>query len=134
MIGVPKSPKRAPTPRRYLQHSTTPVKKVNRKRKVSEFARAYGSAARVAWVRGLPCVLSAWGTCGRHMQCDNAHIIGGGAGRKADAQFIVPLCSLHHASLHRRGRQLFEAVYLVDLFKLAADTERRWQDFCEATT
>lgn len=92
-------------------------------RTAGEFARVYGSRARVAWVKALPCV-----ACGRG-PCDNAHTETGGMGRKADAHTIVPLCAGPngcHANLHRFGIQAFERKW--DLFlSIAADvTEQAW--------
>lgn len=116
---------------------STPVKRKNAKRRVSEFARTYGSRARVRWVKLQFCVCrkAAWRAgenCGGPI--DNAHIIGGGAGRKADAQFIVPLCRTHHTdgpeALHRIGRRRFECVNLVDLTAEAAHTQQLWLLHC----
>jgi hypothetical protein len=115
------------------------MKKVNRKRKLSEFARCYHSRARVLFVKNLPCVV-----CGL-MRCDNAHIEGGGAGRKADYDKIIPLCCVpsdhpcspgyargHHGLFHQIGVESFVAAYpglRLDLPALAAETEARWQEY-----
>lgn len=96
----------------------------NRKRKVSEFARTYGSKARVAWVRALPSVVSGKGPC------VNAHVRGDGAGRKADYCWIVPLTRDEHDGLHFVGVRAFEHGYSVDLKELAAETQRAWEQHC----
>ena len=102
--------KRTPLTRR------TPVKKRNAKRKASEWARAYGSKERVAWVARQPCAI-----CG-YCVCENAHTTTGGMGRKADADHIVPLCADHHRELHQHGQATFEATYGIRLESVAKNT------------
>lgn len=62
-------------------------------RTAGEFARIYGSKARVRWVKNQPCV-----SCGAEDgDAHNHHTQNGGTGRKADYDTIVPLCpSCHH--------------------------------------
>lgn len=122
------------TRRAYINRTTKPKssgrpKARNAKRKAKEFARAYGGGERVTFVRALPCLV-----CGRASTapCENAHIVTGGMGRKADAALIVPLCSPHHQSLHARGRAPFEDRYGVDLGAAAVETEAKWQAYCAA--
>jgi hypothetical protein len=121
----------APKPRKRRKRQTarlnrsghmarTPMKKTNRKRRVSEFARCYHSQGRVEWVKAQPCVVSGY------TPCDNAHIEGDGAGRKAAFDKIVPLARKHHRELHK-GRAAFEKKYDVDLDALAALTELAWR-------
>ncbi len=109
---------------------------INRKTKIkkkprsaSEFARIYGSRARVAWVKGLVC-------CAITNACEgpieNAHVRTGGTGRKADARFIVPLCRVHHARLHRMGAASFEHGFGLDLQQWAERIEAAWQKFAAA--
>jgi hypothetical protein len=99
----------------------------------SEFARIYGSKARVEWVKSLPCLI-----CGRG-PCDNAHTENGGMGRKGDAASIVPLCCMgmddphspgylrgHHGLLHQIGVATFESEYRVDLKAEAARVAAAW--------
>ncbi len=74
----------------------TRVKPRNAARRVSEFARCYGSKERVAWIKALPCVVCAVQTVPQDGPSDNAHTATDGMGRKADARFIVPLCRMHH--------------------------------------
>jgi hypothetical protein len=100
---------------------TTRVKAKNPKRKAAEFARCYGSRARVAFVKALPCCICGGGPC------DNAHLGNGGMGRKSDYPNIVPLCRTHHQRLHRIGLDAFEDWYSVTLAHYATWTETLWQ-------
>lgn len=97
------------------------VKKVNKKRRVSEWARAYGSKARVEWIKAQPSVASGLGPC------VNAHVKNGGAGRKADAKWIVPLTDQEHKELHRVGIDTFEKEHWLELEYFAQKTEADWQ-------
>lgn len=101
----------------------TPLRKRNPARKAREFARAYGGEARVAFIRAMPCL-----TCGGH-PCENAHVKSGGAGRKADARWVVPLCHGCHAQLHTTGQQTFEAKYGIDLMHWAQVIDARWEQY-----
>ena len=94
----------------------------NEARRATEFARAYGSAARVLWVAGWPCVV-----CNK-TPCQNAHIATGGMGRKADADRVVPLCKPHHHELHQAGLASFERQHGVSLSFTAQLVESRWQE------
>lgn len=112
-----------------------PVKRVNRKRKASEFARTYHSKARVAFVRSLPCA-----ACGIEGLSANAHIgnEGSGAGMKANADQIGPLCDTKYrmaAGIPGLGcHQVFDVGPLTfatrfphfDAFRVKRDTELRW--------
>lgn len=101
-----------------------PLPKKNGKRREKAFRRAYGSKERVEWTRLHGCVVCA------RVPCDNAHVVGGGMGRKADADRIVPLCREHHDDLHRFGLATFQRVYLTDLpwaAELHAAAWREWQ-------
>lgn len=98
-----------------------PMRARNAKRRTSEFARCYGSRARVAWIKHLPSVVSL----GR--PCVNAHVRNGGAGRKADARYIVPLTDAEHRELHAIGRASFERKYGVELDRWACLIDARWQ-------
>lgn len=101
----------------------SPVKRRNPKRKASEFTRAYGSETRVEWIKRQRCVIT-----GLHSSAvENVHVRGGGASRKADACWIVPMISELHKELHRVGKQSFEAKYEIDLDAAAAWTESRWR-------
>lgn len=123
-----------PLPPRSHPVARGAVKRSNPKRKASEFRRAYGSKARVEWVKRQPCpVCLALGMRGDWTaERDNAHIVGGGAGRKADRTMIVPLCRHHHRALHAAGS--LSAFYVtfgckVDLADVAVRTEAAWQTF-----
>lgn len=98
------------------------VKARNSQRRVREFARAYGSRERLAWVKAQPCCVS-----GNLGNIDAAHVRTGGVGRKADACWTVPLAHDLHLLLHQHGKATFERAYGVDLDTLARETEERWQ-------
>ncbi len=105
----------------------TPMRRGGRikakKRKPSEFARIYGSKARVEFVKGLPCV-----ACGGTAYCsENHHIEGDGVARKAHYTLIIPLCPGCHLAWHHFGRRYVESHggFLSD--RAAAETERLWQ-------
>lgn len=101
------------------------IKTRNPKRRAREFARAFGSEERVAFVQGLPCCVAG---C-RVGPCDNAHSSGGGAGRKGDATTVIPLCRGHHREQHQIGAGSFAIRYALNLRALAAATERAWQAY-----
>jgi hypothetical protein len=92
-------------------------------RTAGEFARIYGSKARVRWVKAQPCV-----SCGTQDGAShNHHTQNGGTGRKADYQTIVPLCpSCHHA--HHTGVLRGTREWWAEQARL---TEIRWTRFCE---
>lgn len=115
-----------PLRRQSLQRSGG-VKKVNRKRRISEFARCYGSKARVAWIQATPCIL-----CGK-LPSENVHVTTGGMGRKSGHEKIVPMCATMHRMLHNCGRKLFEAAFQIDLEAAAASTHARWLARADAT-
>ena len=90
--------KRTPLPKRRTPIRRAPVRKVNPKRKASEWARCYGSKARVRFVAWLPCA------CGCGLRpCENAHIGTGGMGRKGDYDTVVPLTPECHRRVHQSG-------------------------------
>ena len=101
----------------------SPMKKTNPKRKAASFDRAYGGAERVEWVKAQPCWICA------KTPSENAHCRTGGTGRKADACYILPLCSFHHSVLHGKGKRSFEECYLIDLDYGAAITDARWEQY-----
>jgi hypothetical protein len=98
-----------------------PLPKRNPARKAREFTRTYGGSERVKWVQSQPCVV-----CGVR-PCENAHVKGGGAGRKADARWIVSLCHGCHAQLHTKGQKTFEQECGVDLMFWAQIIDARWE-------
>jgi len=92
-----------------------------RPRKASEWSRIYGSKARVAWVKSLGCLI-----CG-NVPSDNCHTEGGGVGRKAGYETIIPLCRSHHQALDEH-RFPFSSEASRGTAKLwAIDIARRWQ-------
>lgn len=86
------------------------MKRVNTKRRKSEFARCYHSKARVEWVKGFPCVECTKGPS------ENAHIASrAGAGRKGDYAKIVPLCPRCHRMLGTpRGARWMECAAFIE--------------------
>lgn len=121
-------------PSSTAKRSSKQIKKVNRKRKDREFSRVYHSEERVLFVKGLSCVIdSPWCLEGweNGERVENAHIRTGGTGRKAGYTEVVPLCESHHRHLHRVGRATFEKHYHIDLGKLAAETQSRWEAHTE---
>lgn len=119
------------------------LRKVNKKRAGSEFARCYHSRARQKWVNLLPCsACNIWG----HSQ--NAHVEGpDGAGRKKGYKTIAPLCTVRFAG--EGGVEVWPGCHhLLDeqpekfrrLFpefnakRAARATEKRWLAFCRSST
>lgn len=120
--------RRTPLTRTPMPRGTTPMRKVNRTRRATNHARAYGGPERIAWVRSLPCLVAWSGGCAGAVE--NAHTETGGMGRKADARTVVPLCHQHHRLLHDCGRAWFEEQYSVDLSAEAARVEALWRARC----
>ena len=79
-------------------------KRLTAAEKAEKFAREFGSKERVAWIAAHGCV-----GCGR-TPCENHHTRNGGQGRRADACWIVPLCTACHWWVHNRGAKTFEAM------------------------
>ena len=92
----------------------------NPKRKARNWERAYGSPARVEWVKSQPCLVC------RDTPSENAHTRSGGTGRKADADTIVPLCSRCHGELHRVGTGPFQDCYGINLAERARAIAQQW--------
>ena len=118
------------------------VKRVNRKRKAKNFARAYGSELRVMYVQGLPCA-----ACGHIGHSENAHIRSkSGAGRKGDASTVIPLCSPRLLTKSMDGKRyswMIEGCHrdydrspsiLPNAQEVAEETERSWQAFSASTS
>ncbi len=113
---APKPPVKEKSPRK-------PVRRRNVVRRRAEWLRAYGSEDRVRFINSLRCIADN-GYCG---DIENAHVgRNSGAGRKGDADKIVPLCQYHHWCLHNFGREAFEWVH-GNLEKSAKETEKIWQ-------
>ena len=107
--------KRSAPPKR-----TQRVPRRTAKRHQANWLRAYGSPERVQWVQSLLCTVC------RDTPSHNAHTVGGGTGRKADADTIVPLCAPCHGELHRVGVQTFEDCYGITLADAARATQAAW--------
>ena len=100
----------------------TPLKPQNRARKSRESARAYGPKERREWLTRQPCV--SCGLIGTDERPNHQHHTkGGGVGRKADADTIVPLCPTCHR-LHHDGHELD-----VEWGSEARRTEAAWQEY-----
>lgn len=104
------------------------MKRENKERRRSEFARCYGSKARVAWVKRQPCV---W--CGVGGENENAHTVNGGKSRKGDYTTIVPLCRTHHCAFDEH-RDPFDSQFVRDFATVVMTdfTESRWQEYLAA--
>jgi len=131
--------KRTPMPPR-----AQPIRRVNRKRRRSEFARCYHSEARKRFVQSLPCC-----ACGVVGYSENAHVTDDGtkgAGRKSGYRCIAPLCgrrpviavnglgeTLDYGTVrgcHRWSHadaDSFLAVWKLDMDAEAAKCEAKWQ-------
>ena len=105
-----------------------PIRKRNTKRRMSEFARCFGSRERVAWIKSRACVV----TGSRH-EIENVHVRGGGAGRRADYCWIVPMSRPLHRLLHNIGKVSFECRWGIDLDYLAEQTQAAWQSHLRQT-
>lgn len=96
-----------------------------------DFARVYGSKARVRWVKEQLCCV-----CGRS-PCENAHTVTGGTGRKGDYTTIVPLCPSCHRTQHAKGWQHLLGGTMADvrdeLRYIAELTESRWHRYLKGT-
>lgn len=116
-------------PRRTALKRSAPPKKRNVTRKARELARAFGPPERRAWIASQPCIACVTRSTPQASRTENVHVIGGGAGRRADFAFIVPMCADHHAILHRIGRLCFDAAHGTDLLGESKRHARWWADF-----
>ncbi len=113
MTPVPKPLPSLPKPR---QHNSTLAarsegpRKVNRKRQAKEMPRKYGTPTRRRWVKAQDC-----SACSVEGFSVNAHVghAGAGAGRKANADQIAPLC---------KSRFTFDPVFGKNVFVLGCHT------------
>ena len=98
------------------------------KKHATEWARKYGSKARVAFVKSLPCA-----ACGIVGYSENAHVMGnGGMSRKGDADTIAPLCGPRPLPISRGlypgcHRLVDKGDLYVNGEALASATEAAWQ-------
>lgn len=96
-------------------------KRVNAKRKAREWARAYGSEARVLFVQGLRCA------CGCGVKpCEVAHVGNGGMSRKADAAQTLPLAPECHRKQHQKGWESI-GMNVDEAMEIARAVENIWQ-------
>lgn len=108
----------------------------NAKRRESEFARCYGSRARVAWVKAQACIVCAtihplFGLV--KGGCHNAHTVTGGKGRKADASTIVPMCPEHHRRYDQHRYPLDDSAFRESIKAFAARVDAAWQAHVSGT-
>lgn len=106
-----------------------PPRRRNAKRHSRNWTRAFGSEARVEFVRSLACV-----TCGRRGNIQCSHIPnaeGRGMARRGNADQTVPQCPSCHMRLHELGPRAFPDF---DWKAAAAHTEASFQLFCEDQT
>ena len=109
--------RRKPLKRKASLKTRKPIPKKNKKRADANYARAYGSKARVAFIKTLAC-----GVCGT-TPSDNAHIHGSksGMGRKGPYTDIIPLCQSCHTLYDEYKLKLDPAA-----LRLVADTLEMW--------
>ena len=108
--------------------SRWPINKSNPVRRAREFARAYGSKARVEFVKALGCF-----QCGAAV-AENAHLHGSksGMGRKGPYTDIVPLCRTCHTRYDAYTLMPNEAQLRVtaDLVEIAWHSRQATQGTC----
>lgn len=84
--------KRTPLTRGQPIRRTGRVKPVNKARRQKELLRTYGAPARRKWVKSLCCIV-----CNAPPPSEQSHIRSrSGAGRKGDADKVVPMCAACH--------------------------------------
>jgi hypothetical protein len=123
-----------------IRRSSKPIPR-SRPRKVGpnkarNWKRAYGSKARVEFVKSLPCA-----ACGVVGYSENAHLPPkgeAGTGYKADSRFIAPMCGLHPTrsipegvpgchEMYDEDRSWFRGMFPdFDAEKACEATERAW--------
>lgn len=113
------------------------VRKKNTARAAANFKYAYGSVARVKWVKLQMCSsCQAWG------YSENSHVLGNdGASRKGHFTGIAPLCGIRpsddggiyegcHHFLHRDPEAFRARFPEFNAKRAAASTQRSWLTFC----
>ncbi len=101
-----------------------------KKRSVGEFARIYGSQARVRWIKAQPCY-ACGAVAGGDLAIVNAHTENGGTGRKAEYTTIIPLCTTIqkngcHDWQHQYGWQMLLLDNIDKRRAVAAKYEAAW--------
>jgi len=94
------------------------LRSVNPERRERRWQEAFGSEARVEWVRKQPCEV-----CGERPS-ENAHVRSRGAG--GTHEDVVPLCAPHHRQQHDIGIRSFSELHHIDLARAARETHARW--------
>ena len=81
--------------------------------------------AHLQWIRGRQCCVSRDGLCAGRIEAAHVDHAGGkGTSTKVPDFFAVPLCTGHHAELHR-GARTFEMAHQIDLVATAGEFARR---------
>lgn len=95
-----------------------PKRRRSRQHLRDEYARKYGSEERVQAIKAMPCCVPGCDST----PCDNAHIKGGGMGRKSDWTHIANLCRFHHIARDQvlGSNERFQEVYGISLEAVAA--------------
>lgn len=114
-------------PSSTAKRSSKQIKKVNRKRRQSEFQRCYHSKERVLFVKGRGCLYCRM-TFGQpvYPNVHNAHTESGGSGRKAGYETIIPLCATHHSAYDEHRPPLASDFIRGQLKADAAEVQRAW--------
>jgi len=98
--------------------------------------RIYGSKERRRWIKSLPCLacclVSPIFALADKWSCENAHVVTGGMGRKADASHIVPLCRTHHRWFDERRGLLGEPVVRQIIVDAAPKFDEAWTAYLAA--
>lgn len=102
-----------------------PVRRVGPKRD-QKWLRAYGSPARVAFVKSLPCAVCGTTATERH----NAHLPSKhGMGLKGPYTDIVPACQRCHDRMDGRALPPIPEHEWPTLVEIAAQVQRDWLDY-----
>lgn len=97
------------------------------KQRPAKWAKAYGSEARVRFVKSLPCAWCATTRTERH----NAHLpTKSGMGRKGPYTAIVPMCAVCHDRLDGRAYPRPTAQELETFWNIAEQVQADWLDAC----
>ena len=71
------------------------------------------SAKYLKFVRNQPCIICGWKAEVHHWK-EKGY---GGVGMKPDDFFSLPLCRLHHTSVHHHGKETFLKNHNIDIYK-----------------
>lgn len=103
------------------------VRRVGPKREAKWLA-AYGSPARVAFVKRLPCAWCATTRAERR----NCHLpTRSGMGMKGPYTAVVPMCDDCHAKLDGRARPRPTETELETFWHIASQVQADWLDYCK---